>query len=88
VPSSSSTSTTTPSGTWKIRTFQTQGGSLIVSYLGDQLRLDATLPAPGYSVEIDKDGPDRVEVEFENEDEDVRIRIERVGGIWDVDIDP
>jgi hypothetical protein len=39
-------------------------------------------------VEIDKDGPDRVEVEFENEDEDVRIRIERVGGIWDVDIDP
>lgn len=39
------------------------------------------------SVEIDDDGPDRVEVEFEGDDDNVDIRIERYDGIWEVDTD-
>jgi hypothetical protein len=84
---SSTTSTTVPAAGWKIRTFQTAGGSVVVSYVGDQVRLDATLPAPGYSVEIDDEGPDRVEVEFVGEADEVEIRIERNDGVWKVDID-
>ncbi len=50
----------------------------MVSYRPDEVVLDAATPAPGFAVEVDKEGPPDVDVEFESEELRVRVRVE-----WD-----
>lgn len=79
--SSSSTSPTTTATTapdWLVKSIPTSGGTVVVSYRQGEVVLDAATPAPGFSVEVDKQGPPDVDVEFEGEEMRVRVRAE-----WD-----
>ncbi len=92
-PDAQPTSTTSPSASvtsnpeakWLVRTFQTAGGSVVVTYSGDQVRFHAASPNPSYVVEIEDEGPPRVKVEFESATESVEIEIRRRDGAWDID---
>ena len=77
---SSSTVTSSPATTvpesWSIRTIPTAGGTVVVKYRTGEVVLEAASPAPGYSVEIEKAGPPKVEVEFESVDDKVEVKAE------------
>ncbi len=51
---------------------------MVVSYRPEEVVLEAATPAPGFSVEVGKQGPPDVDVEFESEELRVRVRVE-----WD-----
>lgn len=51
-----------------------------------EVELQAATPAPGFDVEIDDAGPQRVRVEFESEDSDVRVEAEWRNGVLEVSI--
>lgn len=75
-PSSTSTTTTTPSTTtttsppttevaWELQTIVSAAGTVVVSYRGDEVRLESVAPLVGYTYEVEDDGPGEVRVEFE-----------------------
>ena len=51
-----------------------------------EVELQAATPAPGFDVEIDDAGLQRVRVEFESEDSDVRVEAEWRNGVLEVSI--
>ncbi len=62
-------------------TYSANGGSITVRLAGGQLTLDGDpLPASGWSVRIDDNGPDRVRVRFEMGDQRSEIRVDLVDG--------
>lgn len=87
--SSSSTSTTsTTLGTeWNVQTVSSAGGSVVVRHRPEEVELQAATPAPGFRVEIDDAGPDRVRVEFESDAIRVRVEVRWRGGALSVNID-
>jgi hypothetical protein len=42
------------------------------------------VPNPGYTVEVDDEGPDEVRVEFESDDSKSEVRVRWNGG-WDIE---
>lgn len=86
----SSTSTTSAPPTtagWSVRTVTSVGGTVIVRHRTGEVELVAATPLPGFVMEIDDSGPDRVRVEFDNGDVDVRVEIRPSGSGLDVQID-
>ena len=65
------TSTTAPSS--GISAHQMIGGSVVIESGGGQVRLVSASPRPGFSVEVDDDGPEKVDVEFRREDHESRF---------------
>ncbi|MDQ3500874.1 MAG: hypothetical protein M3488_07880 [Actinomycetota bacterium] len=61
---------------WQQTTLNSGGGSIIVSYRPEEVRLESVVPQAGFAYEINDDGPDRVEVEFEAGDAKYRLRAE------------
>ena len=59
----------------------------MVRYRPGEVELQAATPAPGFAVEIDDHGPDRVRVEFDSEDVEVRIEVRWENGSLNIDID-
>lgn len=59
----------------------------MIRYRPNEVELQAATPAPGFSVEIDDDGPDRVRVEFEAEDGRARVEARWQGGDLEIDVD-
>lgn len=53
----------------------------------EEVELQAATPAPGFSVEVDDDGPDRVRVEFDGDSLEVRVEARWENGALEVDID-
>ena len=51
-----------------------------------EVELQAATPLPGFGMEIDDDGPDRVRVEFENDELDVRVEIRPTGEGLEIEI--
>jgi hypothetical protein len=51
-------------------------GSVRVACTGDTIRLVTSSPNPGFRVELDETGPDKVRVEFENTDDERNTRVE------------
>jgi hypothetical protein len=47
-----------------------------VACTGDTIRLVTSSPNPGFRVELDETGPDKVRVEFENTDDERNTRVE------------
>ena len=76
-PSSGSTSTTL-GASWQVKTIPTAGGTVVVSYRPGEVVLDGATPAPGFTVDSDKQGPPDVRVTFESESTHVEVRVE-----WD-----
>ncbi|HJQ77115.1 MAG TPA: hypothetical protein VJ948_07615 [Acidimicrobiia bacterium] len=86
-PTTSSTSAPDPgTAEWSVRTVTSTGGTVIVRHRSGQVELQAATPLPGYVMEIDDTGPDRVRVEFENDIDDVGVEIRWVKGALDVEI--
>lgn len=71
-PSSSTTTTTAPES-WKTKTVQTQGGTLILVYRAGEVAYQSGTPAPGYHIDVDNPGPPEVEVELESEEYKIEI---------------
>jgi hypothetical protein len=65
----------------------TVGGTVVVSYRGDEVKLNSTSPAPGFSVEVEKAGPPEVRVDFEGISATVEVRIECENGVLDFEVD-
>jgi len=54
---------------------RTTGGTVVVSLTGGGLSLVGATPAPGFSVEVEEAGPEKVVVVFEgDEGEEIRVR--------------
>lgn len=83
--SAGTTSTTpvTPSG---VETITSAGGTVTVSYGGGQVHLQGASPAFGYSMEIEKTGPDEVRVDFESDDSEISVRVEWENGSLDIEV--
>jgi hypothetical protein len=85
--SSSSTSSTATTGTtlsdapWQQTTITSKGGLVIVSYRPGEVKLESVAPTPGFSYEIDDQGPPEVRVEFEGGDVKVDVRVRWDGGL-------
>ena len=85
--SSSSTSSTATTGTtlsddpWQQTTIPSKGGLVIVSYRPGEVRLESIAPTPGFSYEIDDQGPPEVRVEFGGGDVKVEVRVRWDGGL-------
>lgn len=85
--SSSSTSSTATTGTtlsdapWQQTTIPSKGGLVIVSYRPGEVKLESVAPTPGFSYEIDDQGPPEVRVEFEGADVRVEVRVRWDGGL-------
>jgi len=85
--SSSSTSSTATTGAtlsdtpWQQTTIPSKGGLVIVSYRPGEVKLESVAPTPGFSYEIDDQGPPDVRVEFEGGDVRVEVRVRWDGGL-------
>ena len=84
---SASTSTTTASVSWAQSTVPSPGGVVVVGHRPHEVRLESATPAPGFSMEIDKQGPDEVRVEFENDDDSFEIRVRWENGVLTTEVD-
>lgn len=89
---STTTSTTvvpaddTSQETWTTHTEGTPGGSVVLRYREDEVMLQAVSPAPGFQVEVNKEGPPEVDVEFQGVALKVRVRAEWREGRLDLDV--
>lgn len=70
-----------------MRTINSVGGSVVVRHRPAEVELQAATPAPGFAVEIDDDGPERVRVEFDSDAVEVRIEVRWENGSLAIDID-
>lgn len=50
------------------------GGTVVIRYSLDEVFLDRATPADGWSVEIEKDGPRRVEVKFKRDGAEIKFK--------------
>jgi len=86
-PASSSTSPTATTETtlsdapWQQTTIPSKGGLVIVSYRPGEVKLESVAPTPGFSYEIDDQGPPEVRVEFQGGDIRVEVRVRWDGGL-------
>lgn len=69
---------------WSFRTINTSGGNVVIRYRPNEVELEAATPAPGFNVEVDDAGPQRVRVEFEGDTADVRVEARWEDGALDV----
>jgi hypothetical protein len=59
----------------------------VVRHRPEEVELQAATPVPGFSVEVDDDGPERVRVEFDSDSSEVRIEVRWENGALSVDVD-
>jgi hypothetical protein len=79
--STATTGTTLPDAPWQQTTIPSKGGLVIVSYRPGEVKLESVAPTPGFSYEIDDQGPPEVRVEFEGGDIRVEVRVRWDGGL-------
>jgi hypothetical protein len=79
--STSSTATTLSDAPWQQTTIPSKGGLVIVSYRPGEVKLESVAPTPGFSYEIDDQGPPKVRVEFEGGDVRIEVRVRWDGGL-------
>ncbi len=75
-PGPSPTSTTQPSSSTGMATVGSAGGTVTVSYGGGEVYFEGATPLPGYSVEVEDEGPEHVVVAFQSDEETIEVRIE------------
>lgn len=77
----SSTASVTSPIAWQQASIPSKGGLVVVSYRPGEVRLESVAPTPGFTYEIDDEGPPEVRVEFEGGDVRVEIRVRWDGGL-------
>jgi len=65
---SPATTTTTSTPTTEVRSYELIGGSVSVEIGDGTVRLAGASPKPGFTMEVENSGPEKVEVEFHNDD--------------------
>ena len=78
--STSSSTPTTAEAAWQPRSVQTVGGTVLLRYRPGEVAYQSATPAPGYQVEVEKQGPPEVKVEFESQSHKVEIEAAWDGG--------
>jgi cytoskeletal protein RodZ len=87
VPSTeASGATDTPAAEWQTRSVETEGGTLLLRYRPDEVTYQTVTPAPGFQVEVGKQGPPEVEVEFESESQKIEVQAAWRDGDLDVEV--
>lgn len=79
--STSSGSTSPPSSTPVVRTWQGSAGYVSAACRGSSIELTGATPSSGFTMEVDDVGPDRIRVEFENDESRTRVEAECVDGV-------
>jgi cytoskeletal protein RodZ len=79
------TTTTAPNGP-AVTTHRLQGGEVRISALEPDVNLVSAFPFGGFSVEVEKSGPDKVEVTFESEDHKSSFKASWEDGELNIDI--
>jgi hypothetical protein len=59
---------------------------VVIRYRPEEVGLEAATPSPGFQVEIDNSGPERVRVEFESDSKDIRVEARWENGSLDVKV--
>ncbi|MCH8992789.1 MAG: hypothetical protein IIA44_13720 [Acidobacteria bacterium] len=85
-PPTTTTTTTVPIGP-VVTTHRLEGGEIRISALEPDVNLVSAFPFGGFSVEIDKAGPEEVRVEFESSDHESSFRARWKDGELDIDIE-
>ena len=85
-PPPTTTTTTVPPGP-AITTYTLIGGQVWISADEPDVALVNAVPKAGFSVEIDKAGPEEVRVEFESSDHESSFRARWKDGELDIDIE-
>jgi hypothetical protein len=65
---------------------ETEGGTLLLRYRPDEVTYQTVTPAPGFQVEVGKQGPPEVEVEFESESLKIEVHAAWRDGDLDVEV--
>lgn len=88
VPATTTTADTTTSSAsgWQTRSVQTVGGVVILLYRPGEVAYQSATPAPGFHVEVDKQGPPQVKVEFESQSSKVEVSAEWSDGDLKVEV--
>ena len=79
--------TTTTIATTGPFTFAVQGGSVTVSCDGNSISLGGAVPDLGFTVEVEKSGPEEVRVEFTFGETETEVRVECTDGVPAAEID-
>lgn len=89
----STSSSTTPTtltaapSAWDQSTVPSPGGVVVVGHRPYEVRLESATPAPGFTMEIDKQGFDEVRVEFGNDDVSYEVRVSWEDGVLTTEVD-
>lgn len=78
--------TTTTVAAWQTRSVETRGGTVVFRYRPGEVIYQTATPAPGYKVDVDKQGPPEAQVEFESEDDKIEIHAGWESGDIDIEI--
>ncbi|HET9442261.1 MAG TPA: hypothetical protein VFO65_02990, partial [Acidimicrobiales bacterium] len=78
--------TTAPAPATETRTAASTGGTISVRFAAGTVELLWASPEPGFTTEIVRQDPDRVEVEFVGDGHTSRIRARWVGAAPDVEV--
>jgi len=70
VVQSSTPDTSTTAPTDYTKTYDTEGGTVRIRITGESVTLVAASPKPGWKLDVDENGPDRIEIHFEQNDDD------------------
>lgn len=71
VPATTTTTTTPPKT--EVRSYDLVGGSVSVEIGDGTVRLAGASPKPGFTMDVESPGPEKVEVEFHNDDHESRF---------------
>jgi hypothetical protein len=69
------------------RSWQGSAGVVTVECHGPDISLKGAQPNSGWSIDVDRRGPDEVRVDFENGERRTRVQAECVGGTPRFDVD-
>jgi hypothetical protein len=82
----STTSTTVAAPVTETRTYQLIGGWVRIAFSPGVVTLDGANPNPGFTMEIEKTGPNEVELDFRSDDHRSEFTAEWKDGVLDVGI--
>ncbi|MCP3975075.1 MAG: hypothetical protein GY720_11355 [bacterium] len=78
------TTTAVPDGDY-FETVQLIGGWVRLRVSGDDVFLAGSVPSPGFSIDVKKDGPESVVIEFESDSHESKLHAEVKDGELDIE---
>lgn len=81
------TTTAPPPSEMEAATYRLVGGWVRIRYGGGEVHLVDAAPNAGFSMDVEKDGPSKVEVEFNGEGYEGKFKADMEDGTLDVDIE-